>query len=258
MYWVSTQHTTVTADELTTFEHTYGLTLPPPYVAFLTRYGPGTYCGLLVIEMPDPQLLQSYADYELWTHDDNCPITAQQLGECVVIGSSIDGDFLAIHPLVEGLLWLPRHSEIITTKTLDVQVPFTETLEHILRDEFGKMEPFPRYFEPVSPDKAATFLLFNPPDTAEAYNPAHPNEQALDFAPASIQALAQRFKQHFASNLWIENEHICMAFLQTLGGYVRFNYAYGREVAIIYEPKAITRRDEILAFLQKEHCRVVE
>lgn len=143
MYWVSTQHTPVATDELTNIEHTYGITLPPPYVAFLTRYGPGTYCGLLIIEMPDPQLLQSYTDYELWTHDDNCPITAQQLGECVVIGSSIDGDFLAIHPQVEGLMWLPRHSEIITTKTLDVQVPFTETLGHILQDEFGRMEPFP-------------------------------------------------------------------------------------------------------------------
>ncbi|OMF80729.1 SMI1/KNR4 family protein [Paenibacillus peoriae] len=258
MYWVSTQHTPVATDELTNIEHTYGITLPPPYVAFLTRYGPGTYCGLLIIEMPDPQLLQSYTDYELWTHDDNCPITAQQLGECVVIGSSIDGDFLAIHPQVEGLMWLPRHSEIITTKTLDVQVPFTETLGHILQDEFGRMEPFPRYFEPVSQDKTATFLLFSPLDTAEAYNPANPSDQALNFAPASLQALAQRFKQHFNSNLWIENEHICMAFLQTLGGYVRFNYAYGREVAIIYEPKAIALRDEILAFLQKEHCRVVE
>jgi len=258
MYWVSTQHTPVATDELTNIEHTYGITLPPPYVAFLTRYGPGTYCGLLIIEMPDPQLLQSYTDYELWTHDDNCPITAQQLGECVVIGSSIDGDFLAIHPQVEGLMWLPRHSEIITTKTLDVQVPFTETLGHILQDEFGRMEPFPRYFEPVSQDKTATFLLFSPLDTAEAYNPANPSDQALNFAPASLQALAQRFKQHFSSNLWIENEHICMAFLQTLGGYVRFNYAYGREVAIIYESKAIALRDEILSFLQKEHCRVVE
>ncbi|AIW42060.1 MULTISPECIES: SMI1/KNR4 family protein [Paenibacillus] len=258
MYWVSTQHTPVATDELTNIEHTYGITLPPPYVAFLTRYGPGTYCGLLIIEMPDPQLLQSYTDYELWTHDDNCPITAQQLGECVVIGSSIDGDFLAIHPQVEGLMWLPRHSEIITTKTLDVQVPFTETLGHILQDEFGRMEPFPRYFEPVSQDKTATFLLFSPLDTAEAYNPANPSDQALNFAPASLQALAQRFKQHFNSNLWIENEHICMAFLQTLGGYVRFNYAYGREVAIIYESKAIALRDEILSFLQKEHCRVVE
>lgn len=258
MYWVSTQHTPVATDELTNIEHTYGITLPPPYVAFLTRYGPGTYCGLLIIEMPDPQLLQSYTDYELWTHDDNCPITAQQLGECVVIGSSIDGDFLAIHPQVEGLMWSPRHSEIITTKTLDVQVPFTETLGHILQDEFGRMEPFPRYFEPVSQDKTATFLLFSPLDTAEAYNPANPSDQALNFAPASLQALAQRFKQHFNSNLWIENEHICMAFLQTLGGYVRFNYAYGREVAIIYESKAIALRDEILSFLQKEHCRVVE
>ncbi|ALA44310.1 MULTISPECIES: SMI1/KNR4 family protein [Paenibacillus] len=258
MYWVSTQHTPMATDELTNIEHTYGITLPPPYVAFLTRYGPGTYCGLLIIEMPDPQLLQSYTDYELWTHDDNCPITARQLGECVVIGSSIDGDFLAIHPQVEGLMWLPRHSEIITTKTLDVQVPFTETLGHILQDEFGRMEPFPRYFEPVSQDKTATFLLFSPLDTAEAYNPANPSDQALNFAPASLQALAQRFKQHFNSNLWIENEHICMAFLQTLGGYVRFNYAYGREVAIIYESKAIALRDEILSFLQKEHCRVVE
>ncbi|KEO78707.1 SMI1/KNR4 family protein [Paenibacillus polymyxa] len=258
MYWVSTQHTTVAAEELTTFEHTYGLTLPPPYVAFLTRYGPGTFCGLLVIEPPDAQLLQSYADYELWAHDDNCPITVQQLGECVVIGSSIDGDFLAVHPQVEGLLWLPRHSEVIAKKPLDVQVPFTDTLEHILQDEFGRIEPFPRYFEPVSLDRAATFLLFNPPETAEACGSAHPNDQALQIAPASIQVLAQRFKQHFDSHLWIENEHICMAFLQTLGGYVRFNYAYGREVAIIYEPTAIALRDEILAFLQKEHCRVVE
>lgn len=100
-------------------------------------------CGLLVIEPPDAQLLQSYADYELWRHDDNCPITVQQLGECVVIGSSIDGDFLAVHPQVEGLLWLPRHSEVITKKPLDVQVPFTDTLEHILQDEFGRIEPFP-------------------------------------------------------------------------------------------------------------------
>lgn len=211
-----------------------------------------------MIEPPDAQLLQSYADYELWRHDDNCPITVQQLGECVVIGSSIDGDFLAVHPQVEGLLWLPRHSEVITKKPLDVQVPFTDTLEHILQDEFGRIEPFPRYFEPVSLDRAATFLLFNPPETEEACGSAHPNDQALQIAPASIQVLAQRFKQHFDSNLWIENEHICMAFLQTLGGYVRFNYAYGREVAIIYEPTAIALRDEILAFLQKEHCQVVE
>ena len=258
MYWVSTQHTPVAADELTNFEHTYGITLPTPYASFLTRYGPGTYCGLLVIEPPDSQLLQSYADYELWTHDDNCPITAQQLGECVVIGSSIDGDFLAVHPQVEGLLWLPRHSEVITMKPLDVQTPFTDTLEHILRDEFGKTEPFPRYFEPVSLDRTATFLLFNPPDTAKAYDPANPNDPIPNIAPASIQVLAQRFKQHFDTNLWIENEHTCMAFFQLLGGYVRFNYAYGREVAIIYEPKAIALHDEILSFLQKEHCRVVE
>lgn len=143
-------------------------------------------------------------------------------------------------------------------KPLDVQTPFTDTLEHILRDEFGKTEPFPRYFEPVSLDRVATFLQFNPPETAEAYGSANPNDQALQVAPASIQLLAQRFKQHFDSNLWIENEHICLAFLQSLGGYVLFNYAYGREVAIIYEPKAIALHDEVLSFLQKEHCQVVE
>ncbi|TQR99458.1 SMI1/KNR4 family protein [Paenibacillus ottowii] len=258
MYWVSTQYTPVAADELTSFEHTYGITLPTPYASFLTRYGPGTYCGLLVIERPDPLLLQAYAEYELWSHDDNCPITAQQLGECVVIGSSIDGDFLAVHPQVKGLLWLPRHAEVITKKPFDVQAPFTDTLEDILRDEFGRIEPFPRYFEPISLGRAATFLLFNPPETAEAYSSAIPNDQALQIAPASIPILAQRFKQHFDSNLWIENEHICLAFLQSLGGYVRFNYAYGREVAIIYEPKAIALHDEILSFLQKEHCQVVE
>ncbi|MCP3777963.1 hypothetical protein [Paenibacillus sp. MZ03-122A] len=69
-----------------------------------------------MIERPDPHLLQAYADYELWTHDDNCPITAQQLGECVVIGSSIDGDFLSIHPQVEGLLWLPTSKPWISLR----------------------------------------------------------------------------------------------------------------------------------------------
>ncbi|MFD1903184.1 hypothetical protein ACFSQ7_02095 [Paenibacillus rhizoplanae] len=80
---------------------------PPAYTKFLQQYGEGTYRGWINVQAPDPEVLRPFAEYGLWEHDEDSPITEQQIGECTAIGTTVDGDFLAVHPGVNGLLWLP-------------------------------------------------------------------------------------------------------------------------------------------------------
>lgn len=84
---------------------------PQGYLRFLRRFGEGTYRGWLNVQLPDAEVLKPFAEYGLWEHDENSPISEQQIGECIVIGTTVDGDFLAVHPQTARLLWLPRHAE---------------------------------------------------------------------------------------------------------------------------------------------------
>lgn len=84
---------------------------PQGYLRFLRRFGEGTYRGWLNVQLPNAEVLKPFVEYGLWEHDENSPISEQQIGECIVIGTTVDGDFLAVHPQTARLLWLPRHAE---------------------------------------------------------------------------------------------------------------------------------------------------
>lgn len=115
---------------------------PPGYLRFLRRFGEGTYRGWLNVQLPDAEVLKPFAEYGLWEHDENSPITEQQIGECIVIGTTVDGDFLAVYPQTAGLLWLPRHAEHV--KAIFLQAPEQEdegmyalVLDEIYRQVYG-------------------------------------------------------------------------------------------------------------------------
>ncbi|WP_231638605.1 hypothetical protein [Paenibacillus sp. JCM 10914] len=91
---------------------------PPGYLDFLRRVGQGTYRGWMNVQIPDPEVLKPFAEYGLWEFDADSPITEQQIGDCIAIGTTVDGDFLAVHPQTAQLIWLPRHEEYLRVISL--------------------------------------------------------------------------------------------------------------------------------------------
>ncbi|KAF4323840.1 hypothetical protein G195_003035 [Phytophthora kernoviae 00238/432] len=100
--------------------------------------------------------------YELITgesmdFEQDTPVTQEQLKECISIGSSVDGDFLAIHSDVKGLLWLPRHDESMILWTCS-EADFGETLDRIYCGYYHQDKPLaPAYFEPWNELRNHTF-----------------------------------------------------------------------------------------------------
>lgn len=238
MYIVSNKQIQVPVAELNEIQWETGVRLPPSYQSFLTEYGQGTYRGWVNITRPDPDVLQPFAEYDFWLHDDDCPITQAQIKQCVSIGTSIDGDFMAVHPQTDGILWLPRHGENITLRKCE-EVLFTHSLDRIYLEEYKEDNSEPSYFEPWNDTRMHAFFRFTSPE-----------------ASLSMPALALMFRERFRPDLLVENEHVCKIFLQALGGYLRFNYAYRTEIAVFYEKDSSNLYEDIALFLQQHHCQL--
>lgn len=239
MYIVSPNGSPIPAEKLHQLEQEQQLTLPEAYVRFLVLHGPGTYRGWFNIEVPDPGVLKPFAEEEFWEHDAASPITQQQIAECVSIGTTIDGDFLAVHPAVKGIIWLPRHSEIIELYAEGAieHADYTEFLNQIYGEKLAKEAAVPAYFEPWTQTRQHQFFHFAP-----------------DKAGYELPELARQCKESFEPDLQIENAYTCLLFLQGLGGYIRFNYAYRLEVAIFYEEGQEPLLQQITAFLKNHNC----
>jgi len=194
---------------------------PPGYLTFLQQFGAGTYRGWIYVHLPDSEVLKPFVEYDLWEHNEGSPITQQQIGECIVIGTTIDGDFLAVHPEVDQLLWLPRHADhVLTVQKSGVEDDeiFTVVLDNLYYQVYGEAQEGPMYYEPCSDSQNYHFLRLPPKEEGP-----------------TLQELAKMFKAAFLPDLIMENSYICKFFYQMLGGYVTFNYAYGQEIAIKYE-----------------------
>ncbi|WP_409340302.1 hypothetical protein [Paenibacillus sp. MBLB4367] len=197
---------------------------PPGYLRFLRRFGAGTYRGWMNVYLPDTEVLKPFAEYDLWEHDEDSPITQQQIGQCVAIGTSVDGDFLAVHPQTAQLLWLPRHAEHLTALSLQVEEKedegtYARVLDEIYRQVYGNGQEGAYYYEPWSETRSHLFLRLPPgPDLR-----------------LSLPKLAEMCREAFPPDLAVENEYVCKLFYRQMGGYVRFNYANKQEVAVIYE-----------------------
>lgn len=241
MYLVS-QPKPLTVNQNQLLEREYVISFPPGYVQFLRRFGEGTYSGWMNVHLPDSEVLKPFVEYELWEHDENSPITAQQIGECIAVGTTVDGDFLAVHPEVEQLLWLPRHSDYVMALTLQMQEQdddglYVTILDDIYRQAYGCAQETPMYFEPWSGSRSHLFLRL-PPGKNEL----------------SLPVLANMCQEEFTPDLSIETEYTCYLFYQSLGGYVRFNYANQQEVAVMYEQEGQQVFDDMEQWLLMKGC----
>ncbi|WP_341346247.1 hypothetical protein [Paenibacillus sp. FSL H3-0469] len=199
---------------------------PPAYLQFLQQYGEGTYRGWMNVQLPDPEVLRPFAEYGLWEHDEDSPITEQQIGECTAIGSTVDGDFLAVHPRVNGLLWLPRYAEQIQAIPLpaveeEEAVGYALILDGIYRRMYGRSQEESVYYEPWTGTREHFFLRM-PPGAGRL----------------ALTELADLYRADHPPDLFIANPYVCYLFYRELGGYIRLNLAGGQEVAVFYEQAA--------------------
>ncbi|RCX17695.1 hypothetical protein DFP94_10854 [Fontibacillus phaseoli] len=223
------------------------ISFPPGYLVFLRRFGEGTYRGWMNVHFPDSEVLKPFAGYGLWEHDADSPITEEQIGECVAIGTTTDGDFLAVHPGTFALLWLPRHDDRIQAISLQANgreedESYAKIMDEIYLRTYGSSQEGAVYYEPSSDSRGHLFLHLSPE------NGQH-----------TLPELAGVCRAEFRPDLSMETEYACHLFYRQLGGYIRFNYAYGREVAIFYEQDA----DAGKAFAQLEQwllsngCKII-
>ncbi|MFS0841062.1 hypothetical protein [Paenibacillus sp. 1P03SA] len=211
---------------------------PPGYLRFLRSFGEGTYSGWMNVQRPDPEVLKPFAEYGLWEHDADSPITERQIGECVAIGTTVDGDFLAVHPPTARLIWLPRHAEQVTaislqTRQQEEEGTYASVLDEIYRQVYGRVRERAAYYEPWTGTGSHLFLRLPPgPDQLSL-----PDLSGLCRAafPPDLSGLC---RAAFPPDLSVETDYSCHLFYQTLGGYVRFNYANKQEVAVMYEQDA--------------------
>lgn len=218
---------------------------PPGYLRFLQRFGEGTYRGWINVQLPDTEVLKPFAEYGLWEHDENSPITEQQIGECIVIGTTVDGDFLAVHPQTAGLLWLPRHAEHIKaispqTREQEDEGIYALVLDEIYRQVYGSSQEEAVYYEPWTGTRNHLFLRL----------PIGRNQ-------LSLPELSELCQADFPPDLSIETPYACFLFYQQLGGYVRLNYAYQQEVAVFYEQDAQQAFAVIQQWLLAKGCEAI-
>lgn len=294
MYLVSKQNNLIDAEQLRQWEQENEVTLPAAYSEFLQQYGQGTYCGLLHVEQPDAQQLQGFAQYELWDHDESSHITAQQLEECIVIASTIDGDMIALHRELPGGIWLPRHATII--ESLDWG---TLSWQQFMDIELGKRyhpgyEQLREkaYFEPLNESKqyhqlmlqkgkskkghasqttygndhstpnasssatsAGGVFIVNDPGADMTYAVGASGSSSAEITPHSssreplrlrLKETADRIALQWAPDLRLETEHSGQLFYHSVGGYIRFNYAYAAEVLFVHDHPAASDNEENL------------
>ena len=202
------------------------ISLPPGYLHFLQRFGEGTYRGWMNVQLPDTEVLKPFAEYDLWEHDADSPITEQQIGQCVAIGTTVDGDFLAVHPQTAQLIWLPRHEEYLRAITLQEREQeddgtYAKVLDEIYRQVYGRDSEEAAFYEPWTGFQSHVFLRLPP-------------ERGLD----SLPELAEKCRGAYSPDFSIETQYTCKLFYRQLGGYIRFNYANKQEVAVMYAQDA--------------------
>ncbi|ETT77133.1 hypothetical protein C173_04816 [Paenibacillus sp. FSL R7-277] len=215
---------------------------PPAYIRFLQQYGEGTYRGWMNVQTPDTEVLRPFAEYGLWEHDQDSPITEQQIGECTAIGTTVDGDFLAVHPKVDGLLWLPRHAEQIQAIPLpaggqEKDESYAMILDGIYRRMYGRSQEESVYYEPWTGTREHLFLRMPPGE-----------------GPLALTELADLCRAEAPPDLFIENPYVCYLFYRNLGGYIRLNLAGGQEVAVFYEQAAGQASAKMKEWLLSKGC----
>ncbi|MGF9905260.1 hypothetical protein [Brevibacillus porteri] len=162
----------------------------------------------------------------------------------VAIGTTVDGDFLAVHPQTDQLLWLPRHAERLMALSLQAQEQeddemYARVLDEIYRQVYESDQEGAVFYEPWSETRSHLFLRLPPVQDG-----------------LSLLKLASMCREAFLPDLAIENEYVCQLFYRQLAGYVRFNYANRQEVAVMYEEDAEQAFAVMKQWLLSKGCEV--
>ncbi|WP_458119994.1 SMI1/KNR4 family protein [Paenibacillus sp. Z6-24] len=258
MYIVSEHLQTAGTEQLQQLEHEWNISLPQAYVQFMGQYGQGTYCGIMNVEYPNREQLREFVDYEIWEHDEHSPITREQLGECVVIATTIDGDFVAVHPTVESLIWLPRHSEKVGRLNCN-GTSWIECMNEWVKEVYGPLDLAEdgRYFEPWNERKQHLFLMLDAQEQIDAASDTA--AEASGVVNMNLIAICHECAETMPPDLIITDEYAGLLFYRRMNGYVRFNYAYSREVAVFYEEEQQGEEsgflDRLLGFMHEHGIR---
>lgn len=109
--------------EIDDAEQQLGISFPVGYREYVTRFGEGVLGGCYIRIYPPRRIVGGLNNVnewrrridEYWFWDDGREtLTKEQALECVIIGDTLDGDELIVHPSTPNRIYvLPRHSEDI-------------------------------------------------------------------------------------------------------------------------------------------------
>jgi hypothetical protein len=166
-------------------EQVLGGPLPPSYVSFITRLGVGACDGYLGVFDPDGVATDCAGARDTFTHHAHFweagsdVLSQEEVHGLVALGHTIDGDFLAYHPLLPGQFYvLPRHDDHIYAVGPAVEDAWAwMTTSGVLLSqeqewEFvaGNWQAIPAFhtFEPHQDRAAIQYYLKTPPRRLEA------------------------------------------------------------------------------------------
>ncbi len=172
--------------------------------------GYGAYCGLIAISSPEKFPDENNEVYDWWEFD-NAPINKEQLSECVVLGLSIDGDYIAIHQSIDGYILIPRQ-DVVIKGFQSIKDDFRGSLREVSNSLYGEMDVNLEYYQTICDGYLRVF-----------------------YKVKELKMLAEEFKNKFNYDFIVgDHENSWEVFIRDLGGSVRFNLAYGGEIVIGY------------------------
>ncbi len=160
VYLVTSRLSRSTATEVAQVEKQLNINFPPDYTEFVTQLGEGTYAGFVRVYPPNKILSEYRAfqerwdEYFFWDEGDKVLPKAKVL-ECIIVGDTLQGDELIIHPLEPNrLLVLPRESEEI----FEVGTNLESALAWLCESGVLTERITTTYFESWTPRERQTFM----------------------------------------------------------------------------------------------------
>lgn len=95
------------------------------------------------------------------------------------------------------------------------------------------------YFEPWNGRQQHEFLMLRSEHVMEQDASAIEFANTLEGKQAYLREIAAKLAEQYVPDLNIQTLYAGKLFYRALEGYVRFNYAYGNEVALFYEPSPV-------------------
>ena len=164
IYLVTDKLDLATASEIREAETALGCALPSGYRDFVTTLGSGECDGYFRVYSPTDaasscyKLRSLFKEYAHFWDDDLDALSEEQLGEVVVIGDTIDTDYVVFHPSKpRGFYILPRNDE----QTYRIGATFAEALTWLTESDLLVDRSEPEVLDSTGQFTPAAFHYFD-------------------------------------------------------------------------------------------------